>query len=215
MKRTPRRNKMRQAAQIFLNGLLFKNPVLIGALGLFPVVAAGYSLQNGLALSILMLVIMVPVCMISCWIGTRIRSWLRPAIVLLLCAVFYIPAAWIALRMFPETEVALTVYGSLMVCNSAILSRANDYAPRHVGFAVFADSVGCAVGFGVVICIFSAVREFLAYGTVGGVIMPLPSFPRSPAALPFYGLILLGFCAALVQWITLRADKKKGRVKRG
>ena len=65
MKRKTKTNELREAWTIFKNGVLFRNPVLIGALGLFPVAAAGYSLKNGAALSLMMLVMMLPVCFVT------------------------------------------------------------------------------------------------------------------------------------------------------
>ena len=51
-----------------------------------------------------------------------------------------------------------------MIANSIILSRANDYAPDHISFAVVADSLGCTIGFAIVICLVSALRELLSTG---------------------------------------------------
>ena len=40
------RSTLRETRTVFTNGLFFKSPVLIGALGLYPVVAAGYNLRR-------------------------------------------------------------------------------------------------------------------------------------------------------------------------
>ena len=53
-RRAVRRRLVKESINIFLNGLLFRNPVAVGALGLFPVVGAGFSLANAAALSLMM-----------------------------------------------------------------------------------------------------------------------------------------------------------------
>lgn len=198
-----------EACTIFANGVLFRNPVLIGALGLYPVVAAGYSLRNGAALSVMMLVIMLPVCLISGLVGQKIPNWVRPGAVLLLSALFYLPAQMLAEEMIPGVTAQLGMCGGLMVANSIIISRANDYAPDHITFAVVADSFGCTLGFAVVICAVSAVRELLSTGTLWGKNVSIASTAQTIITKPFFAFLLLGFFAALIQWINGKHDKRE------
>ncbi|NLG92672.1 MAG: hypothetical protein GX485_03790, partial [Clostridiales bacterium] len=55
-----RRILLRETGTIFLNGVLYKNPVLVGALGMFPVVFAGNNLKNAAVLSLLYFFLSVP-----------------------------------------------------------------------------------------------------------------------------------------------------------
>ena len=50
-----------------------------------------------------------------------------PAAVVTLTALFYLPAELLVEKMMPGTMSALGICGMLMVANSIILSRANDY----------------------------------------------------------------------------------------
>ena len=54
------RETLRALKEVFTNGLLYKNPALIGAIGLCPVVAAGITLKNGVALSLLLGAMLLP-----------------------------------------------------------------------------------------------------------------------------------------------------------
>jgi len=196
-KRAGRKKLLRQAGTILVNGVIFKNPVVIGALGLFPVVAAGYSMENAWALSLLMLVMMTPVCLISGWLGEKVPVWVRPALVLLLSALFYLPASRLLDVVMPGASLGLGIYGPLMIANSIILSRANDYAPNHLTPAVLADSLGCTAGFCAVLLIVSALRAGWAHSLsrLGNTAL------QNPASYPFAGLILLGFLSALIQFV--------------
>ena len=51
------RSTLRETRTVFTNGLFFKNPVLIGALGLYPVVAAGFAIGTGVAFFLAALVL--------------------------------------------------------------------------------------------------------------------------------------------------------------
>ncbi|NLJ31018.1 MAG: hypothetical protein GX424_05375 [Clostridiales bacterium] len=202
-----RRGLKKKIRIIFLNSAFFRNPVPVAALSIYPVIAAGYSLQNAVELSLLFLFLSVPVGFLFCLIGEMIPLWVRPAAVLAASAVFYLPAARLLESMIPGAVAALGMFGPLMICNSLILSRANVYAPSHIGWAVAADTLGCAVGFALVICLTGAVRGLWLSGSVraaeGGV------------SLPFFGLIFVGFLAAFLQWVnrrrTLRTGKRGGR----
>ena len=208
-----KKGALREAYIIFKNGVFYRNPVLIGALGLYPVAAAGYSLKNGVALSLMMLVMMFPVCFVTGLLGGRVPLWLRPGVVLLLSAVCYLPAWLLVQEALPDVVSGLGPYAPLMICNSVILSRANDYAPDHISLAVVADSLGCTLGFSAVICLFSMFREVLSAKTLWGYGVPFGGAVGNAASLPFFGFLLLGFFAAWVQNVNNRKKRREIRKK--
>lgn len=200
-----RHSYAREAGAIFRSGLFYRNPVLIGALGLYPVVAAGYSVKNAEALSLLFLLLAFPTGMLFCLFGRRLPQWLRPGAVLAVSAACYIPAARFTEAVLPGSLSGLGVAGALMVCNSILLSRADGYAPGHVGIAVLADAAGCSAGFAAVIFLSAVLREhWMAGGPWGISAMP----EKGGVSLPFAGLILIGFFAAFVQWVNGRRVKR-------
>ena len=188
---------------IFRSGLLFRNPVLVGALGLYPVVAAGFGLKNAVALSLLFLLIAIPSEIVLCVAGLLVPKWARPAAVLFVTAAFYVPAMLALRRLMPENADALGLAAALTTCNSVLYSRAEEYAPEHILPAVLADAAGCSVGFAAVLCLVASARELWltggvwSLGTVGGGV-------GTGMDLPFAGFLLIGLLAALVQRINLR-----------
>lgn len=190
-KKTVQKRLMKESTGIFLNGLLFRNPVAIGALGLFPVVGAGYTLQNAAALSLMMLVMLLPVCLFSGWL--KLPVWVRPAVVLVLSGVMYLPAAALVSWLMPKAFSALSIYAVLMIGNSILLSRANDYAPSHITLAVLMDSLGCTAGFSAILFLVAALREIWSniVRNTGGM--------SNAGAYPLVGFLLLGVIAALIQ----------------
>ena len=160
------RSTLRETRTVFTNGLFFKNPVLIGALGLYPVVAAGYNLRMAVELSLLLFLMTLPAALTCCLLGGLVPNWLRPGAVLAVNAVFYLPAAWCLNQLFPGSLHSLGIYAGLTICNSMVLSRCNDYAPYHLARAVLADVFGCMIGYSLVLCGFACLREFLQRGSV-------------------------------------------------
>ena len=204
----------KELSKIFLNGILFRNPVLVGALGLYPVVAAGYNLRNAVELSYLFLFLILPTSLISCLIVGMVPLWFRPGLVLVISAVFYLPATWATGHLITGSVTALGMFASLMIGNSMILSRANEYAPTHIGWAVVADALGCSVGFALVICLSAVIREFWLKGSLWHTNTGIYGTSDQSVSLPFFGFILLGFFAAFIQWVNQKrvkmAEKRKG-----
>lgn len=210
------RSTLRETRTVFTNGLFFKNPVLIGALGLYPVVAAGYNLRMAVELSILLFLMTLPAALTCCFLGGLVPNWLRPGAVLAVNAVFYLPAAWCLNQLFPGSLHSLGIYAGLTICNSMVLSRCNDYAPYHLARAVLADVFGCMIGYSLVLCGFACLREFLQRGSVWNSNTGTYIAADKGTALPFFGFILLGFAAAFTKWADTRRDKKaERRVPRG
>ena len=210
--KTENRTVLRGAGSIFCNGLLFRNPVLVGALGMYPLAAAAWNLKNAAALSVLFAALALPSGLVLCLCGMLMPRWFRPGLVLLVTALFYVPAAYLTNRLVPGSVADLGMVSGLMICNSVIFSRVDEYAPEHVAAAVAADALGCSLGFAALAFLLAAVRGFWLRGGIPG-LSPLAA--GHGADLPFAGFILLGFLAALVQWINhRRAERAAGRMKR-
>ena len=182
---------LRRIGAVFGNGLLLRNPLLVAALGMYPA-AVCFSLSQALPLAILILVQSVLAAVVLCVAGNFLPGWARPGIVLAISAACWIPAA-------------------LQIANSMVLSRLNEYAPTHVLPAVLADALGCTIGAGIFLCAQAALRGWLltgeawdASGFDSGILGDAP-------ALPFFGFLILGFCAAAVQAVNARRAKHIGR----
>lgn len=195
----------RGAGTIFANGMLFRNPLLVGALGLYPVAAAATGVRSAAELSLLFLLISLPADLVLCLCGMMVPQWFRPGLVLLVSAAFYLPAATLTGLAFPGFEADLGMAAGLMICNSAAYSRAEEYAPGHVILAAAADALGTAAGFAFVVFLTALLRELCLTGSVR---FSQTVSANSGAALPFAGFLTVGFLAALVQWIGLRRSDK-------
>lgn len=201
-----------KAWKIFYHRIFSENPLLIALLGIYPVVAACHTLKNALELSVL-LTALVPVPAVLFYrVGSRIPLWLRPGAVLACCAVLYLPAGGLMELLFPGSVNELGIFAGLMVCNSMLLSRLNEYAPLHSAKEVAADAAGCLIGYCLLMCLTAAIREFIRLGGIWN--DKGASFfgaTGKSTMEPFFGFLLVGFLAALVQHMNLRRKMRAER----
>ena len=73
-------------AQLFVENAVTNNIVLIQALGLCPIIAAGDTLQKGVALTACTAVVLIPLSFFIALVGNWLPKWLRPAIYVVLAA---------------------------------------------------------------------------------------------------------------------------------
>ncbi len=192
-----------QNANIFVANAVTYNFVLIQALGLCPVLAAGVTLKQGVALTVCAAVVQLPLAFIMGLVGKRLPNWLRPALYVLLASLLMVGAAYI-MEVFisPELYAKLYLFIPLMAVNM-MHSRNSGMGSVIRPLATIADGLGSTVGFGLVICIISALREMAAFDTLWDI--PLGYTVALPeAAAPFAAFILLGFMSAFLQWIRQR-----------
>ncbi|MGI6264476.1 MAG: Rnf-Nqr domain containing protein [Acutalibacteraceae bacterium] len=194
---------------IFWSTFLKNNIVLVKAVGICPIIAGGTTLKNGVALTVCTLAVLLPSCLFMAGMGDKIPKWLHPPVYTLAATLMMVGASaavsqWIA----PEIYASLYLFLPLMVVSTIFTYHAGGFSAGTRPLFAAADAVGSALGFGLVICVVSALREAAATGTVWD--LPLPFAQRFPSgALPFAAFILLGLMAA-----GLQAAQNRRRVRK-
>ena len=208
---------MKPSAKLFFstfwNAFLPQNIVLVQAMGLCPILAIGYTLPYGVALSACTTAVLVPVGLIFDWWGAAISPKLRPVLYVLSSSVLLLGAALILRQCIsPEIYASLYLFLPLMAVNTLFTYRAAGTGfGRRNPLLSLADSLGSALGFSLVLCVTAALREMAINGTLWGIALGYEiRFPE--AKNPFIGYVLLGFMAAALQWMKQlfrpRAEKK-------
>lgn len=206
------KRKRESLREVFWNGAIFKNPVLVGALGIYPILAACHTLRNALELSVLLAAMAIPAGLLLYCIGRFMPSWALPALAAGTAGVLYLPASALMENLFPGAINSLGIAAGLMTVNSMVLSRWGSYTPNCSFPAVLADTIGCSLGGTLVMCLCALFREWFVYGNIALRRASSPYNGRG-AALPFFGFIILGFMAAFVQSINRRRAASSGRKK--
>lgn len=197
--RAVRRSRLRQTTGGFLENALTNNIVLAQAMGLCPIIAAGTTLKNGVALTACTAAVLLPLTFIVSLLGKRVAKWARPALYVVMASLLLVGAAWLmGSKISPELYAKLYLFIPLIAVD-LLYTRGLLFRSSVPPLETLADSLGSTVGFGLVICLISALREMAIAGTLWdrplGFTVTLPE-----AGSPFAAFILLGFMAALLQW---------------
>lgn len=198
------------AMRHFAESVLFRNVVLIQALGICPIIAVSTHLKYGVALTACTFAVLLPTSLTMSLIGQRIPFWLRAPLYTLGATALLLGAGWLMDRYIShEMYAALYLYLPLMAVNTLFSFCAGTFSVRNTLLHSMVDVCASSVGFGLVICTVSLLREVLAFGTVWDIAV-LAEPPATQAAAPFAGFLLLGLMGALLQKLTKRftVDRK-------
>ena len=200
MKKNDATHRFWKLTGIFLDSFLTKNIVLVQAIALCPIIAAGTTLQYGVVLAICTAAVLIPTSLMMSLVGEKIPAWLRPPVYTVGASLLLLLAAFIVDRAVShEIYAYLYLYLPLMAVNTIFTYRAGGFSVSNRPAAAVVDALGSSLGFALVICLVSAIREMAAFGTLWNVPLGF-SFRFPEAASPFVGFLLLGFMAALLQW---------------
>lgn len=191
-----------------LKRFVVENPVLVSGLSLGPVIAISQSLKAGVSLSVAFSIIIIPVLVIFGFIPVKLSKSIRVILCALLSCVFFVPALWFAQTIFPEVNDKVGVFLPLMVVNPIISARSADAARGYRPLTSMLNGIETAIGFTVVMCLVSALREILGKGTIWDA--PIGNMQGNISfLLPFMGFIIVGFLAAGAKKLSAILNKNK------
>jgi len=193
------RREFWRTTHLFVENAVTNNIVLIQALGLCPIIGAGTTLQNGVALAACTAAVMIPLSLFVALMGSWMPKWLRPAVYVLLAALILAGCSFLLERYISAELFAKLHHFIPLIAVNMLYARTTGFSSIVHPVATVMDAVGSTVGFGLVICAVSAIREVLAFGTLWNI--PVQSEVVIPEiAAPFSAFILLAFMAAALQW---------------
>lgn len=194
------RSSLKTVFSAFWDTFLTNNIVLVQAAGICPILAVGYDLKTGVALSVCTTAVLLPVSLCLTLLGDKVAAWLRPALYTLLSSVLLFGAAFV-LRQAVSVEIyaSLYVFLPLMAVNTLFTYRATTLRASLRPAVALADALGSALGFSLVLCVASMLREMAINASIWEIPLGYEKcFPE--AKHPFIGFVLLGFMSAALQW---------------
>lgn len=197
--------------RVFLN-----NPVVMQGMGLAPLVVLATTAHNGVMLAAAVMLLLVPSRVLACLLSRlfplnsenpapeELQKKLLPrALVYSLSAsVVYLVAYPILNAMFGTSLLTLGIYLPLLVVEPLLTYRFGR-VQETVRKAV-SKGLRITVGYALLLVLLGCVREWLAAGTMFGVVVSRPVLPM--ASMPAGGFIVLGVLCAV--WRAL-AQKRK------
>lgn len=195
-------NPIRKFHKLMLltTGIIKGNPVLSLGMALPFAVIASTTLKSGVLMSVVMCIAIVPAVVVCSLSDKYIPGWLKLPFG---CAISLCSITAFINYIRPEHPVivqGLGVYIPLAAFNMILIESINAGGENKALSVIWLAAKMC-IGFALVMCSLSAVRELMVYRTVWGIEMPFAKLAISGAGLPCFGFILLGFFAAFFRWI--------------
>ena len=192
-----------RATNLLVENAVTNNIVLIQALSLCPIIGAGTTLQNGVVLSVCTAAVLLPMSLLMAFVGHRLPKWLRPAVYVLLAALILVGASTVLANYVSGELYAKLHHFIPLIAVNMLYARTVGFSSIAHPVSTIVDALGSTIGFSLVICGASALREMLAYGTLWN--RPVDFGWHLPHAdTPFVAFILLGMMAAALRWSRLR-----------
>lgn len=194
--------------QIFLNGLIKENPILVLVLGTCPTLAVSTQAKNGIGMGLSVLVVLTCSNIMISALKKIIPDKVRIPCYIVVIATFVTIVQLVLKAYLPELDEALGLYIPLIVVNCIILGRAEMFANKNSIVDSALDGLGMGLGYTLALTFMACIRELLGSGTIFGMnvtanaISPMTIFILAPG-----GFFTFGCLIAAVNKIT------KGKVK--
>ena len=94
----------------FFDSFLAKNIVLVQAIGISPILAAGVTLKNGVVLTLCTAAVLIPASLFMSLFGDKLPAWVRPPIYTVGAAAIMLGAA-----IFIDRVISHELYASLYI----------------------------------------------------------------------------------------------------
>lgn len=179
-------------------GIIKDNPVLSLGMALPFAVIASTTLKSGVLMSIVMFIAIVPSVVVCSLTDKYIPGWLKLPLgcgISLACITAFI---WYIRPEHPVIVQELGVYIPLAAFNMILLESISS---ENTPVSTIGLAARMCIGFALVMCSLSAVRELMVYRTIWDIEIPFAKLSISGAGLPCFGFILLGFFAAFFKWL--------------
>ena len=186
---------MKKYLNIFTNGLIKENPLLVIMIGLCSSLAVTTSLANGFAMGLAMTFVLVMSEIIISLFRKLIPDSIRIPIFIIVIASFTTIVDLLMKAYLPALSESMGVFIPLIVVNCIIMGRVESFASKRTVGESILDALGMGLGYLWVLCGISLVRELLGSGTILGFsILPeqytVAFFSRAPGGFFVFGMFI-------------------------
>jgi Na+-translocating ferredoxin:NAD+ oxidoreductase subunit E len=190
--------------QVFLNGIVEENPILVLMIGLCPTLAVSSNANDALGMGLAASFVLIASNLLISLLRKLTPGAIRIPIFIVIIAGFVTLIDLLMHAYQPTLYKNLGVFVPLIVVNCIILGRAEAFAYANAVVRSGLDGLGMGLGFTLVIVILGAFREILGNGTITLFNTELVNLGSGcPRALVFLmppgGFLAIGFLMALKQ----------------
>ena len=179
----------RRLFQIFTNGIIRENPLLMLMIGLCSSLAVTTSVANGIGMGLSMTFVLLMSELVISIFRKLIPESVRIPVFIIIIAAFTTVIDYVLKAWFPDLSKAMGVFIPLIVVNCIIMGRVEGFASKKPIMDVIFDSLGMGMGYTWVLVGIALVRELLGNGTI----LNFQVLPASYQAIIFFVLPPGGF----------------------
>ena len=205
---------MNKQLQIFTNGFLKENPLLVLNIGLCSSLGVTTSIFNGLGMGMSMTFVLLMSEFVISIFRKCIPNAIRLPVFIIVIAAFTTIVQFVLQAYVESLYDALGVFLPLIVVNCIIMGRVESFASKNnVGNSIL-DALGMGIGYTCVLVVISLVREFFGGGTLmAGTSVKLELIPEAYRigilnSAPG-GFIVFGLLGAAVQALKNKKEAAK------
>ena len=205
---------MNKQLQIFTNGFIKENPLLVLNIGLCSSLGVTTSIFNGIGMGIGMTFVLVMSEIVISLFRKFIPSAIRLPVFIIIIAAFTTIVQLVLQAYVESLYDALGVFLPLIVVNCIIMGRVEAFASKNnIGNSIL-DALGMGIGYTIVLVLISLIRELLGGGTLlAGTALKIEVIPEAYRIGLFNsapgGFLVFGILAAVVQAGKRAAAQKK------
>lgn len=178
---------------------IIRNPLLLEAIGLCPVVAIATTLKSALFLALVTAIELIVCEVLASRFLKNVKRYWRVALYFFIGAAIVFPIMYLVTRFIPSISLEFGVFLPLMAVNSLLALHCERVAVKRTVKDSFLDAVSVSVSYGAVTIATGFLREFLGSGSISGKSLNFP-FTFPVMLTPFGGLLILGFAAAFLKY---------------
>jgi electron transport complex protein RnfE len=165
-KRPSSTSTAKQLFQIFKNGIIRENPLLMLMIGLCSSLAVTTSAANGIGMGLSMTFVLLMSELVISIFRKLIPGSVRIPIFIIIIAAFTTVIDYVLKAWFPDLSKAMGVFIPLIVVNCIIMGRVEGFSYKQPVINVIPDALGMGLGYTWVLAGIAAVRELLGSGTI-------------------------------------------------
>ena len=193
---------------VFANGILNENPVLVLVLGTCPTLATSTMASNGIGMGLAATFVLVCSNIVISALRKVIPNQVRIPCYITVIAGFVSVVQMLVKAFAPAIDEQLGIYLPLIVVNCIILARAEMFASKNKVLPSVLDGLGMGVGFTAALLLMGSIRELLGNGTIFGLSVTAGAIdPMIVMILPPGGFFVFAMLIVLAN--KLSGDGKK------
>ncbi|MGN1443361.1 MAG: Rnf-Nqr domain containing protein [Acutalibacteraceae bacterium] len=196
-KKKAKRKRLKFSTALFKGGYIH-NPLLTQLSGLCPIIMAATSIKNSLYLSAVFALLLIINEVVASAFLKNVSRWIRVSFYTVMSALVL---AVVLSKINQEASAALGVYLPLLCVNAILVIRCEKFAIRTNVINSVYDAAANSIAFFAVAFLVGLIRQTISTGSIFGL---QTQFVNPNIAMPFAGLAVLGFLAAIHKWSVMK-----------